>query len=580
MAVLTYLWRILESVEHPDLMNLILQYLLALTDPLLSNSLTPRSPAVENRRQTLLSLSQVDGGEDKLNPSFFNMTDLILASVTSKNAETLTAALRLISTLLVKHHPHAYSSLFKVTLDRTFIPSRLYGALQRDLEEYFGLLPRLGGSSGYDEAYDNCVKDALSLIESHACSAARLGMTRGGSALEAKHRSAILEYQSRVVEPHHFNRDDPLINALTALLRTFFTNDIETNLGLTDVLAHLASCPYIGLDGWFVVDPKYYTLNLAATALSSATESQTEDSSAEAEVDNARDPDKAEEARVGAFHAVCEMPKWSTEHCPNILGVLRYLAGQIEAVRPTVPNLDFLLASRKRAFSGLEEMEREAHLPLSAARTPIDSSRPSRDPSRSRVVRPDSSMSNRSSQEDPIRGRSIATIANLQKPNSPSPSRSHPSPQLASRSRPVSPTKLDGQTLSSPAQPNRTLSPLAAVINANEQDSQPLSARSRSSIRSAEAQVLDRKLSFPVQPSSSHLAGGDGDKNVSMSASQGGERTGIQSNGGTEGGDGSVREASLTHVLTNIVILQEFILELMAIIHVRCSLLDGEVKFQ
>jgi hypothetical protein len=39
-----------------------------------------------------------------------------------------------------------------------------------------------------------------------------------------------------------------------------------------------------------------------------------------------------------------------------------------------------------------------------------------------------------------------------------------------------------------------------------------------------------------------------------------------------------VREASLLHIITNVVILQEFVLELVALMQVRASLLN-EVKF-
>lgn len=576
VAVLTYLWRILESIEHPDLINLILQYLLALTEPLSSEPITPRSPAVESRRQSLLSLSQLDGGEEKLNPSFFNLTDLILASVTSRNAETLTAALRLISTLLIKHHPHAYSSLFKVTAHRRLNSSRIYGALQRDMNDYFNLVARFGGDTGVDEAYENCVKDALSLIESHACSAARLGMTKGGSTLESRHRSAILEDQSRAVQPHHFTADDPLINALMALLKTFFTNDIETNLSLTNVIAHLAACPYTGLEGWMVVDPEKYRIDLSQTASWPTDQSDTKDLSVDGVAGPGDDPDKAEEARLGAFHAACQIPNWSFEDSPKVLNILRYLAEQLEAVKPTVPNLDHLLASRKRAFSGLDEMERETRIPLSAARTPLDSTRPSREASRSRPTRPDTALSNVGVQDGVTRGRSIAAIANLQKPSIPSPSRSIGSSQPTSGSRTVSPTKRNGRNLSASPQPPRTLSPLAAVVNLADNEQQPLSARSRSSIRSAEAQVLDRKLSFPVNATIAQDVGHerceDSDNAPSQDAAEKSLRNGCE--------EMDVREASLTHVLTNVVVLQEFVLELVALIHVRCSLLDSEIRFQ
>jgi hypothetical protein len=39
-----------------------------------------------------------------------------------------------------------------------------------------------------------------------------------------------------------------------------------------------------------------------------------------------------------------------------------------------------------------------------------------------------------------------------------------------------------------------------------------------------------------------------------------------------------IREASLLHIITNVVILQEFVLELVALIQIRASLFN-EVKF-
>ena len=588
VAVLTYLWRILEEVEHPDLINLILQYLLALTDSLSSEPITPRSPAVENKRQSLLSLSQVDGAEQALTPSFFNLTDLILGGVASQDAGTVTAALRLTTTLFVKHHPRAYSTILKVSTHVASETHRVYGALDYELSEYFELVNRIGGEAGVDEAYENCLRDTVGLVESHACSATRLGMTKGGAAIETRHRSAILEDQSQTVQPHHLIQDDPLISALMALLETFYTNDIETNLGLTNVLAHLAACPYTGLEGWLIVDPKNFELNLGNTQLTSADEAEIEaeldeDVSDDAGVEARTDPDKAEEARIGAFHASCQVPSWTKEATPRVLQVLQMLSQQLDNLRPTVPNLDHLLASRKRAFSGLDEMERQVQPPVSAARTPIDSVRPSRDASRARIAGPDSALSNVSGSEATPRGRSIAGVAGLPRQGASSTSPSKRNPRPVGPVRPQSPLSISQRNLSTSPQPNRMLSPLAAtVMTPDDDEPQPLSARARSRMRAAEAEVLDRKLRFPtklgqrkaelVNHESLTATSGNGDQPSDADRPP-------EAQGRTSDGDDS-REASLSHVLTNIVILHEFVLELMALIQVRCSLLDGEVRFQ
>jgi len=43
-----------------------------------------------------------------------------------------------------------------------------------------------------------------------------------------------------------------------ALMENFFLNDVETNLGLTEVLIDLASCGYTRIEGWFLADPATY----------------------------------------------------------------------------------------------------------------------------------------------------------------------------------------------------------------------------------------------------------------------------------------------------------------------------------
>src|SRR5262249_17855817 len=52
--------------------------------------------------------------------------------------------------------------------------------------------------------------------------------------------------------------DDPILKALVMALERFFKNDIETNLGLTQVIIDLASCGYLRLEGWLVTHPSRY----------------------------------------------------------------------------------------------------------------------------------------------------------------------------------------------------------------------------------------------------------------------------------------------------------------------------------
>jgi hypothetical protein len=79
VAVLTYLRRILDALDHPELVNMILQYLLALQDYTATSPKTPRSPTAVKRRQSLMLLNTPQD-DDRLNPSLFNLVDLVLGS--------------------------------------------------------------------------------------------------------------------------------------------------------------------------------------------------------------------------------------------------------------------------------------------------------------------------------------------------------------------------------------------------------------------------------------------------------------------------------------------------------------------
>ena len=91
---------------------MMLQYLLALLD--YTTSTAPRSPAAVKRRQSLMLLSATDKDDDKLNPSLFNLVDLVLGSTASRNPQTVTAALKLTTVILSKNHSYALGSLVKV----------------------------------------------------------------------------------------------------------------------------------------------------------------------------------------------------------------------------------------------------------------------------------------------------------------------------------------------------------------------------------------------------------------------------------------------------------------------------------
>lgn len=530
---------------------------------------TPRSPAAEKRRESLLSLSQNDGGEDQLNPSFFNLTDLILASVQSNNAETLTAALRLITVLLMKHHAYSYASLLRVVTQRSSSIPRNLGALQKETGMLYGFATAIGGDEGIDQAYDNCLKDALALVECHTCTATRLGIGDMGPGISNKHRSAILEDESQMIQSHCLLPDDPLLASLMELMNTFFTNNVETNLGLTNVLTHLASCPYTSLESWLVADLTKYQQESNPSSPAQADEQ--EESSCDI-----NDPDQEENKRIEAFRAASRLPEWSAEDTPAIFHVFEHLSEQMRIMHATIPNLDRLIAGRKRAFEGASELEEQFSVIPPLHFNPKISTPGSRASSKTRITQLDGPLRTLPNKDSPIslaRGRTIGGSQRSIRPESPGAMSSRP----ISIARGESPSRFSGRGLSvSPTKLARTLSPLASVVTAGETRFEAMSVTSGSiEARAAEAAILDRKLTFPLSSPNNHDQ--EGSESTEDSSLESGKLTG---HGPRKAAKADARETSLSHVLTNIVILQEFVLELMALVQVRSSLLNGEITFQ
>lgn len=563
VAVLTYLCRILDCVGHPNIIHLILHYLLALPGP---TSSRPGSALVDPDHKPLPAHAESSDATEAPNPSFFNMTDLVLTSCQSQNPETVTAALRLVTIVLDRHHSYAISSLLHT---RPILPNTSVGNsgnLRAQIDTMISLAGGIAGTEGMDAAYNNSLRDALAFMEAHPCSSQVLALDLPEKT-RTDARGAITNGPDRIMQHHTLATDDPLLNQLVTLLRTFLTNDIETNLGLTGAISHLATCPFVHLEGWLYSEPRS-----AADADDGSFEAN---AAAEAAALGEEDSDLEEAQRINSYKSAKRKapPLPSPAHHPPIHAALHFLANHITRLKTEIPEFSSLLAGRKRAFLGATELENELREPtpsfLSSPRGSIDLSR---DVSRSRAVPipipmlpPPASAISEARSTSP-RGRTLSLLAG-QRRQSPAMS---PSSFDASRK----PTPLMSPSLRahggdaarrpsrSPTKAARAMSPLLPDQGVGRERSispmkSPLSATSPAQ---EQEEIFDRRLRFPLH---------ERDDTAPAQAA-----TDVHANENKD-----FREASLTHVLTNVVILQEFILELAAIMHVRAGLLDGEVSF-
>ncbi|KAJ4363524.1 hypothetical protein N0V83_009819 [Neocucurbitaria cava] len=527
VAVLTYLRHILDALDHPELVHMILQYLLALQDYTATSPRTPRSPAAFKRRQSLMQLNAPEQDDDRLNPSLFNLVDLVLGSTASRNPQTVIAALKLTTVILSKNHGYALGSLVKVMYLHHKDPHRTVGSLNKELKEYMDLAIDIAGLDGVDEAYDNYLKDTLSALETHPCSLRTITLPPTSPKSPGYFDS--VESAARDVDVHYLLPEDPLFQTIVDLLLRFLTNDIETNLALSEAIISLGICSQLRLEGWLSVDPADYYFE-----------------------SNGSEPTEIRNDISQDIGMAARLPNWSSSATPQLLACLQQLQAQVEALRKDLPDWDEHVANRKNAFRFHEEMNEAMKMSTpqpKPVRQPSDTPAGTWTPQIPKHVLESSTTPSRS--QSP-RGRKEAL----------SESRGTPTASPA-------PSRFGGQTLI--GSPSRGLSPLPSHIAKRQTTLFSDIDANLAGLKHAE--LFKRRIRF-LRPAGSNVV------EVMLSKYQPPPKDSddTSADAKTEQERDDIREASLLHIITNVVILQDFVLELVALLQVRASLFN-EVKF-
>ena len=390
------------------------------------------------------------------------------------------------------------------------------GALNTELEAYLSLAVSLAGESGVDEAYESHLKDKLTMLESHPCSLKTLALPT--TSLQSAHYSEA-EGQ-REVGPHSLIPEDPLFKSLADILLRFLTNDVETNLALTEAIITLGTCSELRLEGWLAVNPTDYQFSNS-------------------------DPEHAEGSNDSLMdmHKAARQPTWSSSAAPQLMVCLQQLQAQVDALRADIQDWDEHVASRKDAFRFHEEVHDAMKAPTPQPKPPKPSTETPVGSWTPQVPKHMKDVSTTPSRTSTPRGRKEALDMRHTPTSSPAPSR------------------LGGQTLV--GSPSRGLSPLPAPQASKRQTTLFTDIDANlASVRHSD--FLKRRIRFR-RPA--------GAEKVEVMLSK------FQPPPLEEGEEGEkdlddVREASLLHIITNVVVLQEFVLELVALMQVRASLFD------
>ncbi|KAI9650330.1 hypothetical protein NHQ30_000343 [Ciborinia camelliae] len=627
VAVLTYLRRILESLDHPDMIHLILHYLLALPDvaPAPSGSRAAVSAARKRKSLDLATLValQEEGGA----PALYNLVDLILGSLRSESSQTVTVTLQLVSTILKRHHRYAVTTLLRTGQVLSDGPQRSIAAHEREIECLLTMAEDLGGDDNFDEVYESHIKDSMNILESHSCSLALVAPKSTGGTSKFPGSQATIPGAPRDIRPHTLRPEDPVLMTLLNILSTFFINSVETNLSLTSAIVDLATCGFMNVDGWLLPEPSKYVYE-------ESEEGRAEEIMDDLLLANIGDPDEIiEKSQIRALKLTQRRLNWAATPKPELLTRLNILVDQVNSYRAEIPRFEDILQQRRDAFQQAASMSTPVrHRPRSHRESSAHPESPPRQSALDKVAQRIFSSSDfntpsrsgspqtRGRPSNPVQeqrstsgshGFSTPINRNLNPPpqfslgaetssRGSSQSRIHDDDLIANgKMRGTPPSQaaafatIDQGILNrrvglpAPRKGDALVSiPFPDLKKSKTEETERETEASGTTDGAVESKTLLENFELGSSSSSSGTQGSESGK-VKVEDGKDGKdgKDGVVDGEGTEGGkevDGEEKEledkkVSVSHILTNVLVLQEFLLELAALVQVRAGLF-GEVK--
>ncbi|KAI1464458.1 Retinoic acid induced 16-like protein-domain-containing protein [Daldinia caldariorum] len=590
VAVLTYLRRILEALDHPDMINLILHYLLALPDAEASApaDAEPSVSAARKRKSMDLATMMATKVESSYTPLLFNLVDLIRSCLKSRNQQTVCVTLQLVAAILKRHHRYATTTLLHTEGIDTNTSRRTVGAHEQEVEFLTTLAGSVGGQDNFNEIYENILKDSMARVEGHPCSLKLVTPNLPTTNTKLPIIPDSLPGAPGDVPPHTLSAEDPLWNSILDILESFFINPVEMNLSATETILDLAVCGYISVEGWLMRHPRRYSY-----------EGETDES-----ISLHLDPESALFAETEKLQAITKCrrrPVWQLSSLPRIFTVLETLADQVDYFRSSVPRFEELLQQRREAFQTADAIvPNPGFLPASTTGASIPD-QASQDGSRATSPQRPSALEGFAQRilsefgspgrtgsprgrKETIRGSSTGSgTSGGYGVVSPTPKPMPPPKEF--------PLNYDDPSKSGVA---RSLSPGSqhsgkdgAVVN------------QAAAFAAVDQGILARQVSLPAQkiePIPLDFERKNTDISTDADREQGGEDEGKPDNTEDQHSDSEseaanqsiaptppetpleVKTASVSHILTNIIIYQQFLLELASLVQVRASLFN-EVKF-
>lgn len=611
------------------MINLILHYLLALPDSGSASKTAPPRPKISAaRRRKSMDLATMMASKTDLTvtPILFNLVDLILACLRSRNQQTIHVTLQLVSAILKRHHRYAIITLLKTEVLPSRTVHRTVGAHEQEIEYLMDLASSIGGYGNFDDTYENILRDTMVRLESHPCSLKLVApkVSTNNHRLPAIPDS--LPGAPRDVREHTLRMDDPLLNSILDLLDGFFMNPVETNLSVTETIVDLAVCGYMSIEGWLARSPTTYDYGDEEEEEGNTTAGLTSTTASEAgaqretlEGEETPSIEASEEAKLLKNIERCrQRPIWNSESMPRILNMLKRLCDQVNNYKAGIPRFNELLQQRRDAFHTADSI--------------LDNPPPPPPPPASMMppppIRKDSPL-----QATPDRPSSLDEVIRTGSPSKPSgfegfaqrllselgtPSRSSSPrvPKKDGRGTPSGSSTPGGSVASDHlavprairpppkdafASPyaaghslERSISPSNGGIGARPPEREGISSSQTAEYAAMDQSILAKRVGLPEQavkpipldltyrppPDSTSDDEDDDDDDGGFGEDEEGDAAIMPDDSENDSviDDGSGQDVSVSHVLTNVIIFQSFLMELASLMQVRAGLFD-EVRY-
>ncbi|KAL1947792.1 hypothetical protein VTO73DRAFT_13516 [Trametes versicolor] len=409
VAVMSYIEVMIRTLENGQLADLLIDFLMSEDNAedlsssrnrpysmlMLGGKLPPVAKSQESnrkakqrrRKSTAMALLEMEAPDARRKSSYFTavgrftLKDLLLTSLRSKSQPTATAALQLLQSLLLQyctlcvdrllvviHDPQATSFPHPAMLpeaiedipptqpendsddDEAFIypstddtkkaseaklpamvfsqPDTTYWTHEREMGLYLTLVSRVDpnhNEDAFSTGYDHYLRDALLSIQGQSCF--RLD----------------IEEEERIKMKHRLNPNDPVLSLVLESLRKFFSNTPEMNMALTGALATLALCPDRSLAGWLTFAPKESPTPSGARA-------QDDDALLYSDDGDDRSIDFRIEEKLASETHILPASSMDEQSRPVIHTIFHGLVSQLERYRQMVDHFDQYLLERRQGL--------------------------------------------------------------------------------------------------------------------------------------------------------------------------------------------------------------------------------------